>query len=56
MEYLCVVVDSKTNKTLAEYEISANNEPFAHWKATKLFRETHPGVDIDWSVDVLKLD
>lgn len=56
MEYLCVVVDNKTNKTLAEYEVQANNEPFARWKATQLFRDTSPAFDLDWVVDVLKLD
>jgi len=56
MEYLCVVVDSETNKTLAEYEIQANNEPFARWKADKLFRTNNPGTTLDWIVDALKLD
>jgi|RifCSP13_3_1023840.scaffolds.fasta_scaffold98525_2 hypothetical protein len=56
MEYLCVIVDCETKKTLAEYEISANQEPMARWKAKKLFRETNPAVNVDWEVDALKLD
>lgn len=56
MEFLCVVVDSKTNQTLAEYEIAANNEPFARWKADKLFRESNRGVNVEWTVDALLLE
>lgn len=56
MEYLCVVVDSDTKKTLAEYELSVNNEPFAFWKAAKMFRETNPNINISWEIDALKLD
>ncbi len=56
MEYLCVVIDSKTNKTLAEYQISANQEPYARWKAAKLFREANPNVNVEWTIDTLKLD
>ena len=56
MEFLCVIVDAKTNKTLAEYEIEANNEPFSRWKAAKLFRETHPKIELDWHVDSLVID
>jgi hypothetical protein len=50
------VVDSDTNKTLAEYELTVNNEPFARWKADKLFRQEHPTVDANWSVDSMVLE
>ncbi len=56
MEFLCVVIDSDSRKTLAEYELSANNEPFAHWKAAKMFRETNPSSEVSWEIDALKLD
>jgi hypothetical protein len=56
MEYLCVVIDNSTNKTLAEYEIEASNEPFACWKADRLFRTNNPNLVVDWTVDSLKLE
>lgn len=56
MEFLCVVIDSKTNATLAEYEIAASNEPFAKWKAGKLFRADNRSANVDWTVDALLLD
>lgn len=58
MEFLCVIVCAQTNKSLAEYEVEANNEPFATWKAAQLFSAKRPDLEreTDWTVDTLRLD
>jgi hypothetical protein len=56
MNYLCVIIDSKTKTTLQEYEIVVNNEPFAYWKAKQLYRNDPKfNPDIDWTVDCMQL-
>jgi hypothetical protein len=56
MNFLVVIVETSTGKTLSEYELAANNEPFARWKAAKNFREEQPDIDTDWEADCLRMD
>jgi hypothetical protein len=56
MKFLCIVIDQASKKELIDFNIEANNEYFARWKAGKMFKELEPDLDIDWYVDSLKLD
>jgi len=55
MKYLCVVYDQKSGKELFDFNIEANNEPFARHKAANLFKELEPDADYDWYVDSVML-
>ena len=54
--FLYLVVDQDTSEQLAEYEIDANNAPYARYRAANLYRASHPHyADRDWHVDSLEL-
>lgn len=56
MNYLCVVVDKASGKELIDFNIKANNEPFARWKAGQMYKELEPNAEHEWYVDSLLME
>jgi hypothetical protein len=54
--FLCVVYDKKTNLTLAEYTVEADDWYFARHQAAGKFKLDFPEKqNLDWKVDSLEI-
>jgi hypothetical protein len=56
VKYLCVVLDRASGKELLDFNIEANNEPYARHRAANMYKELDPDSAYDWYVDSMRLD